>query len=159
MRVNIQIQVNLMSLEIIFNEEAFKDEESKNINHSPEYKKFNMRFHNIDLLIIDAIAKRDSTSRSQILNMLIDRVLKQFLRSCNKLEAYAIIQHADSICDENKKSDLSFSWESWYQHEFYSGNLNDFYPEVEFEFNDAMEQNKASESLKNLVYVLEKSKK
>lgn len=147
-----------MNLKITFDENSFNQEEPKNLNHNPEFKKFNMRFHNMDLLVIDAIAKRDGTSRSQILNLLIDRVLKSFLEECNKLEAYVIMKHADSMCEENQKSDLGFSWESWYQHKFYSGNLNDFYPDVEFNFNDAIAQNTASETLKNLIYVLNKAK-
>ncbi|MDY3306752.1 hypothetical protein [Psychrobacter sanguinis] len=148
-----------MTLQITFNEDAFHQEEPKNINHNPEYKKFNMRFHNMDLLIIDAIAKRDGTSRSQILNLLIDRVLKGFLEECNRLEAYAIMKHADDICVESKKSDLDFSWESWYERKFYPRNPNDFYQEFELAFNVAMEQNTASEPLKSLIHVLEKAKK
>lgn len=145
-----------MSLKITFNEEAFQ-KDSKSINHNPEFKKFNMRFHDVDLLIIDAIAKRDGTSRSQILNLLIKRALKSFLSECDSLEAFAIMKHADSICEDNKKSDLSFSWESWYIDSFYLYAINDYTYHVEMRFQEVMENNEASASLKNLVQALDKA--
>ena len=62
-----------MSLKIEFDEAAFdKLEESSTAFDKPEFKKFNMRFNNLDLLIVDAIAKRDGVSRSQIINDFIE---------------------------------------------------------------------------------------
>ena len=60
-----------MSLEITFQEDRFKKVDASNtVFDKPEFKKFNMRFNNLDLAIIDAIAKRDGVSRSQIIKRI-----------------------------------------------------------------------------------------
>jgi len=100
-------------LEITFNEEGFKTPEEPQIVNKPEFKKFNMKFHNLDLLMIDAIAKRDGTSRSQIINMFIDRILKDSLLDLPGYIGLTIGEAADHLCDEKGKSNKDFLWQHW----------------------------------------------
>lgn len=100
-------------LNITFNEEGFKTPEEPQVVDKPEFKKFNMKFHNLDLLMIDAIAKRDGTSRSQIINMFIDKILRDSLISLPGYIGLTIGKAADRLCDEKGKSNKDFSWEHW----------------------------------------------
>ena len=100
-------------LEITFNEEGFKTPEEPQIVNKPAFKKFNMKFHNLDLLMIDAIAKRDGTSRSQIINMFIDRILKDSLLDLPGYIGLTIGETADRLCDEKGKSNKDFLWQHW----------------------------------------------
>lgn len=105
-----------MHLEITFDEKAFahSEDQSTTTFDKPDFKKFNMRFNNLDLIIIDAVAKRNGTSRSQIINSFIEHMLKDFVLRCPKYEALFITQHAEAISRENTKSDKSFAWDGWY---------------------------------------------
>lgn len=100
-------------LSITFNEEGFKTPEEPQVVNKPEFKKFNMKFHNLDLLMIDAIAKRDGTSRSQIINMFIDKILRDSLISLPGYIGLTISQIADGLCDEKGKSNKDFLWRHW----------------------------------------------
>src|SRR5690606_10219780 len=101
-----------MHLEITFDEKAFahSEEQSTTTFDKPDFKKFNMRFNNLDLIIIDAIAKRNGTSRSQIINSFIERMLKDFVLRCPKYEALFITGHAEAINVDSTKSDKNFAW-------------------------------------------------
>lgn len=106
-----------MSLKIEFDEAAFdKLEESSTTFDKPDFKKFNMRFNNLDLIIIDAIAKRNGTSRSQIINSFVERMLKDFVLSCPSHEALHISQHAEILSKNSIKSNKDFAWDKWYAH-------------------------------------------
>ena len=107
-----------MHLEITFDEKAFahSEEQSTTTFDKPDFKKFNMRFNNLDLIIIDAIAKRDGTSRSQIINSFIERMLKDFVLSCPKHEALVISDHAEKLSKDSTKSNKDFAWNEWYAH-------------------------------------------
>lgn len=108
-----------MSLKITFNDDAFQDvSEQSSVFEKPDYKKFNMRFNNIDLLIIDAIAKRDGVSRSQILNNFIEENLKEFVWSVaanERDEALLITEHAEYLSANHTKSNKDFAWDLWYE--------------------------------------------
>ena len=107
-----------MHLKITFDEKAFahSEEQSTTTFDKPDFKKFNMRFHNLDLIIIDAIAKRNGTSRSQIINSFIERMLKDFVLRCPKYEALYISQHAEMLSENSTKSNKDFAWDEWYAH-------------------------------------------
>lgn len=100
-------------LEITFNEDDFKDPEEPQSFDKPEFKKFNMKFHNMDLLIIDAIAKRDGTSRAQILNMFIEQILRDSLQDLPLYSGLTIGKFADLLCADKSKSSKDFLWEHW----------------------------------------------
>lgn len=107
-----------MHLEITFDEKAFahSEEQSTTTFDKPDFKKFNMRFNNLDLIIIDAIAKRNGTSRSQIINSFIERMLKDFLLRCPEHEAIYISEHAEILSKDSTKSNKDFAWNEWYAH-------------------------------------------
>ncbi len=102
-----------MSLEITFDETKFiKPSEDEQKTNLPDFKKFNMRFHNLDLEIIDAIAKRDGTSRSQIINSFIEEILKTTLvdeSNFDVAEISYIAQKVDKISGKR-----NFSWLEWF---------------------------------------------
>ncbi len=107
-----------MHLEITFDEKAFahSEEQSTTTFDKPDFKKFNMRFNSLDLIIIDAIAKRNGTSRSQIINSFIERMLKDFVLRCPKHEALVISDHAEKLSKDSSKSNKDFAWNEWYAH-------------------------------------------
>jgi hypothetical protein len=107
-----------MHLEITFHEKAFahSEEQSTTTFDKPDFKKFNMRFNNLDLIIIDAIAKRNDTSRSQIINSFIESMLKDFVLSCPSHEALVISEHAEKLSKDSTKSNQDFAWDEWYAH-------------------------------------------
>ena len=107
-----------MHLEITFDEKAFahSEEQPTTTFDKPDFKKFNMRFNNLDLIIIDAIAKRNGTSRSQIINSFIERMLKDFVLRCPKHEALVISDHAEKLSKDSSKSNKDFAWNEWYAH-------------------------------------------
>lgn len=100
-------------LEITFNEDSFNTPEEPQVVDKPEFKKFNMKFHNLDLLMIDAIAKRDGTSRSQIINMFIDNILRESLLALPGYIGLTIGKVADRLCDEKGRSNKNFLWQHW----------------------------------------------
>lgn len=107
-----------MHLQITFDEKAFahSEEQPTTTFDKPDFKKFNMRFNNLDLIIIDAIAKRNGTSRSQIINSFIERMLKDFVLRCPKHEALVISDHAEKLSKDSSKSNKDFAWNEWYAH-------------------------------------------
>lgn len=147
-----------MSLKIEFDEAAFdKLEESSTAFDKPEFRKFNMRFNNLDLLIIDAIAKRDGVSRSQIVNGFIEETLKDFVRQCSSEEALLITEYAEFLSKNSIKSNKSFAWDLWN----ISRNIVD--PEGLLDnqmhvLNEHFKSGQAAQSLKNLKELLDKSK-
>lgn len=148
-------------LELTFNEDAFgnpKAEENQTFN-KPEFKKFNMKFHNIDLMLIDAIAKRDGSSRVQIINSLIEDILKGFIQSLPLYEGLLISRIVDESLIDKAKIDKSFSWELWLAEN--SGNFFSVKNKIEeFMYNERLsyETNGYPSSLKNLVQLLKNSK-
>ena len=136
-----------MSLKIEFHEEAFdKLEESSTAFDKPEFRKFNMRFNNLDLLIIDAIAKRDGVSRSQIV-----------LRQCSSEEALLITEYAEFLSKNSTKSNKNFAWDLWN----ISRSIVD--PEGLLDnqmhvLNEGLKSGQVEQSLKNLKELLDKSK-
>lgn len=147
-----------MSLKIEFHEEAFdKLEESSTAFDKPEFRKFNMRFNNLDLLIIDAIAKRDGVSRSQIVNDFIEETLKDFLRQCSSEEALLITEYAEFLSKNSTKSNKNFAWDLWN----ISRSIVD--PEGLLDnqmhvLNEGLKSGQVEQSLKNLKELLDKSK-
>lgn len=147
-----------MSLKIEFNEAAFdKLEESSTAFDKPEFRKFNMRFNNLDLLIIDAIAKRDGVSRSQIVNGFIEETLKDFVRQCSSEEALLITEYAEFLSKNSTKSNKSFAWDLWN----ISRSIVD--PEGLLDnqmhvLNEHFKSGQAAQSLKNLKELLDRSK-
>ncbi|WP_435980745.1 hypothetical protein [Psychrobacter sp. DM4] len=147
-----------MSLKIEFHEEAFdKLEESTTAFDKPEFRKFNMRFNNLDLLIIDAIAKRNGVSRSQIINDFIEETLKDFLRQCSSEEALLITEYAEFLSKNSTKSNRNFSWELW------NISRSIVHPESLLEnqmhvLNEGLKSGQAEQSLKNLKELLDRSK-
>lgn len=147
-----------MSLKIKFDEAAFdKLEESSTAFDKPEFKKFNMRFNNLDLLIVDAIAKRDGVSRSQIINDFIEESLKDFVRQCSSEEALLITEYAEFLSKNSTKSNKSFAWDLWN----ISRSIVD--PEGLLDnqmhvLNEHFKSGQAAQSLKNLKELLDKSK-
>jgi len=147
-----------MSLKIEFDEAAFdKLEESSTAFDKPEFRKFNMRFNNLDLLIIDAIAKRDGVSRSQIVNGFIEETLKDFVRQCSSEEALLITEYAEFLSKNSTKSNKSFAWDLWN----ISRSIVD--PEGLLDnqmhvLNEHFKSGQAAQSLKNLKELLDKSK-
>lgn len=147
-----------MSLKIEFDEAAFdKLEESSTAFDKPEFRKFNMRFNNLDLLIIDAIAKRDGVSRSQIVNGFIEETLKDFVRQCSSEEALLITEYAEFLSKNSTKSNKSFAWDLWNV----SRSIVD--PEGLLDnqmhvLNEHFKSGQAAQSLKNLKELLDKSK-
>jgi len=147
-----------MSLKIEFDEKAFdKLEESSIAFDKPEFRKFNMRFNNLDLLIIDAVAKRDGVSRSQIVNGFIEETLKDFVRQCSSEEALLITEYAEFLSKYSTKSNKSFAWDLWN----ISRSIVD--PEGLLDnqmhiLNEHFKSGRAAQSLKNLKELLDKSK-
>lgn len=119
-----------MSLKITFNKDAFTTaiettEDKTEDLKKPEYKKYNMRFNNLDLAIIDAIAKRDGTSRSQILNNFITSTIQKTLSNrdnFNLVEAYFIVKYVDNLCKNRSKSDKNFTWLEWYANKSFGNH-------------------------------------
>lgn len=146
-----------MSLKITFKEDAFKHvEEAATAFDKPEFRKFNMRFNNLDLAIIDAIAKRDGVSRSQIINSFIEITLKDFLKSCENNEAFLLTEHAEFLSRDSVKSNKDFAWHLW---------LVNYYDHPESNFQNrkqsldyALEAGDVDESVKNLKLLLDKNK-
>ena len=148
-----------MHLEITFDEKAFahSEEQPTTTFDKPDFKKFNMRFNNLDLLIIDAITKRDSVSRSQIVNNFIEETLKDFLRQCSSQEALLITEYAEFLSKNSTKSNKDFAWDLWN----ISRSIVD--PEGLLEnqmhvLNEGLKSGQAEQSLKNLKELLDKSK-
>lgn len=147
-----------MSLKIDFDEAAFNTlEDPTTAFDKPEFRKFNMRFNNLDLLIIDAIAKRDGVSRSQIVNNFIEETLKDFLRQCSSQEALLITEYAEFLSKNSTKSNKDFAWDLWN----ISRSIVD--PEGLLEnqmhvLNEGLKSGQAEQSLKNLKELLDKSK-
>ena len=147
-----------MSLKIEFDEAAFnKLEDPTTAFDKPEFRKFNMRFNNLDLLIIDAIAKRDGVSRSQIINDFIEESLKDFLSQCSSEEALLITEYAEFLSKNSTKSNKNFSWQLW------NISRRSVHPESLLDnqmhlLNEDFKSGQAPQSLNNLKELLDKSK-
>lgn len=149
-----------MSLKITFNDDAFHNvSEQASTFEKPDYKKFNMRFNNIDLLIIDAIAKRDGVSRSQILNNFIEENLKEFVWSVasnERDEARLITEYAEYLSANHTKSNKDFAWDLWYESSTHDpaghlwNNMHVLY--------DQISSGHAEQSVKNLKELFDKEK-
>ena len=147
-----------MSLKIEFDEEAFdKLAEPTTGFDKPEFKKFNMRFNNLDLLVIDAIAKRDGVSRSYIINNFIEYTLKEFLGNCSGDEALLLTEHAEFLSQDSNKSNRDFAWNTWYidRKIVHPDSVLDNEMHV---LKEHLESGRALQSLKNLKNLLDKSK-
>lgn len=148
-----------MTLKITFDEDAFKKNEEPISNfEKPEFKKFNMRFNNLDLVIIDAIAKRNGTSRSQIINDFIEAILKDFLANCPEDEALLMCKYAESLSKDNIKSNKDFSWDSWYGNWKYGWATEGHLYQAVWSLNEDIENNSASTELLRLLKLLKMSK-
>ena len=144
-----------MTLKITFNEDAFqKNEEPSTSFEKPEFKKFNMRFNNLDLEIIDAIAKRNGTSRSQIINDFIEAILKDFLSNCPEDEALLMCKYAESLSNNSVKSNKDFSWDVWYGNWKYGWATEGHLYQAVWSLNDDIEKNSASTELLRLMKLL-----
>lgn len=146
-----------MSLIINFNEDAFtKHKDADSGFDKTEYKKFNMRFNNFDLAIIDAIAKRDGISRSTIINAFIEATLRRFLCECDENEAMLLIEHAEYLSAKSTSSNSDFSWDIWY-------SLRGSDPRGQFHnslcmLKDELESDETPSYLKELKLLLEKDR-
>jgi hypothetical protein len=146
-----------MSLEITFKQEGFKQvEESTATFDKPEFRKFNMRFNNLDLAIIDTIAKRDGVSRSQIINSFIEDTLKNFVAACSHEEALLITEHAEVLSKNSNKSNKDFAWNVWYVN--YSNDPVGHLWNAMHCLNEEFESGQVKESVKNLKDLLDKNK-
>lgn len=146
-----------MSLEITFKEDAFKQvEEAATTFDKPEFRKFNMRFNNLDLAIIDSIAKRDGVSRSQIINGFIERTLKDFVMSCKHDEALLITKHAEFLSKNSTKSNKNFAWTSWFASRNNSPSLD--YENMMQRLDQEFKSGQVEETVKNLKSLLDKNK-
>lgn len=105
-------------LKIEFNKSAFATKSEVKEFEKPELKRFNMKFSQLDLKIIDAVAKRDGTSRSQIINVLIDKMVKDFVMSLDRdmgeETALIVTILTERSYEPKTKSDKDFSWDVWY---------------------------------------------
>ena len=147
-----------MSLEITFQEDRFKKVDASNtVFDKPEFKKFNMRFNNLDLAIIDAIAKRDGISRSQIINGFIRETLKEFVWNCPKYEAFVLTQHAESLSKGHTKSDKGFAWDLWYTALKYGPHPDDHFNYAKIMLKSEIEKGDASKELLSLIAMLKKA--
>lgn len=148
-----------MSLEITFQEDAFKNvEELTTSFDKPEFKKFNMRFNNLDLVIIDAIAKRDGISRSQIINGFIREILEDFIWSCPKHEALVITRYAESLSDNHTKYDKNFSWDLWYTNMRLGEPPESYLEYARHELKSDIKDGSASKELLSLIATLKSSR-
>lgn len=146
-----------MSLEITFKEDAFKQvEDAATAFDKPEFRKFNMRFNNLDLAIIDAIAKRDGVSRSQIINSFIEDTLKSFVAECSHEEALLITEHAEVLSKNSNKSNKDFAWDLWYVN--YSNDPSGHLYNAMYNLNSDLESGDVKESVKTLKNLLDKNK-
>lgn len=146
-----------MSLKITLKEDAFKQvEEADTTFDKPEFRKFNMRFNNLDLAIIDAIAKRDGVSRSQIINSFIENTLKSFVTACSHEEALLITEHAEVLSKNSTKSNKDFAWGVWYVS--WSNDPAGHLWNAMHNLNEGFESGQIKESVKNLKYLLDKNK-
>jgi len=148
-----------MQLEITFDEKACAHSEAPSTTtfDKPDFKKFNMRFNNLDLIIIDAIAKRNGTSRSQIINSFIERMLKDFVLRCPKYEALFITEHAEAINVDSTKSDKNFAWDEWYADTALAENIDYLWLAKDRLQND-IENKNISKELVTLVSKLKKAR-
>ncbi|MUG32563.1 hypothetical protein [Psychrobacter sanguinis] len=148
-----------MTLKITFDEDAFQKNEEPDTNfEKPEFKKFNMRFNNLDLVIIDAIAKRNGTSRSQIINDFIEAVLKDFLTNCSEDEALLMCKYAESLSEDKIKNNKDFSWDSWYGNWRYGWATEGHLYQAVRSLSEDIENNNASTELLRLLKLLKMSK-
>lgn len=148
-----------MSLEITFQEDAFqKVEESTASFDKPEFKKFNMRFNNLDLAIIDAIAKRDGISRSQIINGFIREILEDFILNCPRHEALVMTRYAESLSDNHTKSDKNFKWDLWYTSLEFGTHPENYLDYARMELKNDIKEGNASKELLSLIAMLKKSR-
>lgn len=148
-----------MSLKIKFNDNAFKQEEELSTNfEKPEFKKFNMKFNNMDLIIIDAVAKRAGVSRSQIVNEFIEDILKSFILNCPKYEAFLMCKYAENLNKGSIKSDQDFSWEQWFADIRYGTHPDDSLYQANFDLSEEMKSDNLSKELVHLLKFLKMSK-
>lgn len=148
-----------MSVKIKFNENAFKKEEELSTNfEKPEFKKFNMKFNNLDLIIIDAVAKRAGVSRSQIVNEFIEDILKSFILNCPEHEAFLMCKYAESLNKDSIKSDQDFSWEQWFADLRYGTHPAESLHHANYNLSEEMKSDNVSKELVHLLKVLKMSK-
>lgn len=110
-------------LVIDFKKSAFATKYEVKEVEKPELKRFNMKFSQLDLQLIDDIAKRDGISRSQIINLLIERMVKDFVLSLasdiDEETALIVTTLTEKSYDPKTKSDKNFAWDVWYMSKKY----------------------------------------
>ena len=148
-----------MSLKIKFNDSSFKQEEELSTNfEKPEFKKFNMKFNNLDLIIIDAVAKKAGVSRSQIINEFIEDIMKSFILNCPEHEAFLMCKYAEGLNKGSVRSDQNFSWEQWFADLRYGTHPKESLYHANFNLKEEIKNNNASKELVHLLKVLKMSK-
>lgn len=116
---NFNLKELMSKLNITFNKAAFAEKDQTATFDRPEHKKFNMKFNNLDLMMIDAIAKANGISRSQVINRFIDQILKDFVKAFSYQEGLLITRHAETICERENKTDKDFRWDYWLVDDFH----------------------------------------
>src|SRR5690606_40212749 len=89
---------------LIFNTEAFaKVPENLVDSNKPNIKKYNVRVHKTDLVILDALAARSGISRSQLLNQLVEKILLNTLCTLDTRAAYYVANVANKLAGISPK--------------------------------------------------------
>lgn len=143
-------------IQITFDKTAFSQKRSNPSFEKPEFKKFNMKFNNLDLLLLDAIAKREGVSRAQIINEFIENILKNFILSSHFDEALLLTLFAEQRYDPNLKTDKNFRWDYWMlalKKGLHPGN---FLENEKILLHERIQDNDISSETRNLLSILMK---
>ncbi|MBF7686518.1 hypothetical protein I2F17_11890 [Acinetobacter sp. B10A] len=86
----------MYSLEI--NREFFQQSSKKTIElNKPNINKYNIRVDKNDLIVLDLLAKQYGTSRAQLLNQFVEKILLNSLLSLDTRSAYLVAETADNL--------------------------------------------------------------
>ncbi len=85
-----------MSLEIKAEAFAIKPADSVEADKL-SIKKYNIRLHKTDLTVLDAIAARHKTSRSHVLNVMVEKILLNSLSALDTRAAVYVAEAANSL--------------------------------------------------------------
>lgn len=86
------------------NIECFSKAEKPTDKSRIDLKKLNLKIHKVDVTILDALATKDCTSRAQILNKLIDKILFDALNELDIQSQKVIADLADSLIGVDEHS-------------------------------------------------------
>lgn len=75
-----------------------------------ETKKFNLRLSNGDIDFIKFLSEKNGTSKNQIIDNLVEAVIKDFLSSLETEEYILLIKIADSLNGVDTWNNMDLSW-------------------------------------------------